>query len=380
MEYRICALKQPKILVVDDLAANLDILSGLLEGLGYEIRAAVTGELALQAARHDPPDLILLDVKMPGMDGYALCSILKSEEKLKEIPVIFLSGLTEQVDKIKAFGCGGVDYITKPFQFEEVAARIATHLELSLQRRRVQEKNEKLRELEKMRSCLSHMLVHDLRSPLMAIASHLDMIRRDTDNVLTPGSQGDISETLKAAEIMIRLIGDILDTNKLEEGKMKLALAPCNLGAIIEECVLELKPLYPGGEILFARPEGQPAVLADRELISRVVQNLLANAIKFTPSGGRIILDLVPAAGVVRVSVHDNGPGIASDNRQRIFDKFAQAGLRAGSQRYSSGLGLTFCKLAVEAHSGSIGVDSKEGEGSTFWFELPVPGPAGAKE
>ena len=131
----------PNILVVDDTPANLQLLSGMLKERRYRIRAAISGDLALQAARNEPPDLILLDIKMPGMDGYEVCRHLKNDEKLRDIPVIFLSSLDEMKDKVKAFNVGGVDYITKPYRFEEVQARVETHLTLKAAREYLKDKN-----------------------------------------------------------------------------------------------------------------------------------------------------------------------------------------------------------------------------------------------
>jgi len=370
----------PSILMVDDISTNLELLSGMLQGQGYKVRAATSGELALQAVHSDPPDLILLDINMPEMNGYEVCAELKSDERLKDIPVIFLSALNETMDKVRAFGIGGVDYITKPFQLEEVEARVKTHLELRRQKRRLQENYDKLEELEKLRDGLVHMLVHDLRTPLTVIAGYHELIKEDPKNTLSAESIGYIADAAEATERIIKMVSDVLDTSKLEEGKMKLAVAECDLSSLLEEVISEVKSLLGGREVRFTPPETPAAVRADRELISRVIQNLLGNAIKFAPEhGGLLLLGVQTSGNRVRVSFEDNGPGVAPEYRRKIFEKFAQGELRAGNQRYSTGLGLTFCKLAVEAHGGNIGVDSKEGKGSTFWFELPVSGPDAGK-
>ena len=152
----------PSIMVVDDTPANLRLLTGMLKERGYKVRPVSSGKFALQTAKHDPPDLILLDIIMPEMNGYEVCECLKADEQLSGIPVIFISALNETMDKVKAFKVGGVDYVTKPFQFEEVQARVATHLELRRQKRLVQESNEQLRKLEELRDNLVHMVVHDM--------------------------------------------------------------------------------------------------------------------------------------------------------------------------------------------------------------------------
>jgi len=367
---------QPSVLMVDDTPANLELLSVMLKGRGYKVRAAVSGKLALQAARNDPPDLILLDISMPEMDGYEVCAKLKSEERLKDIPIIFLSALTETMDKVKAFGAGGVDYIIKPFQFEEVEARVEAHLELRRQKFLLQENYNRLRELEKKRDDLVNMIIHDLRTPLTIIAGYNELIAEDRKNILSGESAGYISENKKAVKQMIQIVSDVLDTSKMEEGQMKLKLGKCDLGGILEEAISGMESLLEGRKIRFTPPVSPVLVRADGELVFRVIQNLLGNALKYTPDGsGLIQLKLRPAGDRVRVIVSDNGPGIAPEHRQRIFEKFGQVGIREDHKRYSTGLGLTFCKLAVEAHGGSIGVDGEAGKGSSFWFELPVNGP-----
>ncbi|OHE81030.1 MAG: hypothetical protein A2107_08880 [Verrucomicrobia bacterium GWF2_62_7] len=366
------AQKAPNILLVDDTPANLKLLSSMLSERGYTVRAAVSGRLALQAVRNEPPDLILLDIKMPEMNGYEVCRHLKEHGKLKDIPVVFLSTLTETTDKVKAFVAGGVDYITKPFQLEEVEARVETHLELRRQKRRLQEALDELRSVETLRDSLVHMIVHDLRSPLTGIYAYLELIREAAGGRLPAKLRGYIEDALMSAKQMIEIVSDILDTSRLEAGQLKLVLEDCDLEGAVEESIAGLSSLSRTRKIRFARRERPAIVRADKGLVLRVTQNLLANALKFTPDGGLISVSISDAGASIRVSLNDNGPGIAPEYRERIFEKFAQVELPAGRQKYSTGLGLAFCKLAVEAHGGRIGVESLEGKGSTFWFELPA--------
>ncbi|HCC49099.1 MAG TPA: hybrid sensor histidine kinase/response regulator [Elusimicrobia bacterium] len=375
MNEHIYSKTPPSVLMVDDIPENLKMLSEMLKGRGYKVRAAVSGKLALQAARNDPPDLILLDINMPEMNGYEVCEKLKSDAKLKEIPVIFLTALTETIDKVKAFGTGGVDYITKPFQFEEVEARIETHLELRRQKQALQEAYDKLRGLEKLRDSLVQMVIHDLRSPLTGAFAYLKLVRDNKDKTLSAVHAGYVGEAMKAVMQMIQMACDVLDTSKMEAKQLQLKAADSDLSCILEDGISGLKPLLAKREIRFTAPESPVMVRLDREIILRVVQNLLSNALKFTGEGGLIRLGIETGGDRVRVSVKDNGAGIQPEYRQKLFEKSAQGELRTAGQRYSPGLGLTFCKLAVEAHGGSIGVESEEGKGSSFWFELPVNGP-----
>ena len=359
------------ILMVDDNPANLQVLTSMLKQSGWRPRPVTSGQLGLQAARKEPPDLVLLDVNMPEMNGYEVCEQLKADARLADIPVIFVSALGETMDKVRGFAVGGVDYITKPFQLDEVKARVTTHLELRRQRRELQASYDKLRESERMRDSLVHMIVHDLRSPLTAISAYLELFGQAAKEKLGAETQEDVANALHATRNMIRMINGILDVSKMEAQMMKLDLRECDLVRVVGQSLDDLESLVGARRLAFERPAEPAWVLADQEIISRIVQNFLANALRFTPADGEIHVGLVAEAEHVRVFVADTGPGIPPDFRESIFDKFFQIGGSALPTNRSTGLGLAFCKMAVEAHGGRIGVDSELGKGSSFWFTLP---------
>jgi signal transduction histidine kinase len=361
----------PSIMVVDDTPANLRLLTGMLKERGYKVRPVSSGKFALQTAKHDPPDLILLDIIMPEMNGYEVCECLKADEQLSGIPVIFISALNETMDKVKAFKVGGVDYVTKPFQFEEVQARVATHLELRRQKRLIQESNEQLRKLEELRDNLMHMVVHDMRTPLTAIYGFLKTLEMLEGESLSDQGREFVQTALASTEDLMEMVSSLLDVSKMEAGEMKPNLTQCELLTIAREALAKVESLKGGRRLTLSGADEPGTVMADAELIARVFQNLLGNALKFTPDDGRVTVSIEPSADAVRVLVQDTGPGIPPEYRERIFEKFFQVENRANRQKYSTGLGLTFCKLAVEAHGGQVGVDSEEGRGSTFWFRLP---------
>jgi two-component system sensor histidine kinase/response regulator len=360
----------PNILLVDDTPANLQLLSGMLRQQGYKLRPAPSGKLALQAARAHPPDLILLDIRMPEMDGYEVCEQLRADPALKEIPVIFLSALSETTDKVKAFAAGGVDYITKPFQLDEVLARVETHLELRRQRRELQESYESLRRLESLRDSLIHMVVHDLRAPLMLVGDFLALLEKHESQNLSSNGSRFVLQARRAVDELVDMVNSMLDVSRIEAGELKLDRSRCQLNLLVREVAGEFDPGGDATEIVTEVPEQPVEVSADSALLSRVMRNLLGNALRFA-SGRGSVRAVVSSSGLeARVEVSDNGPGIPPEDQQKIFEKFGRVGdARSGT---GTGLGLTFCKFAIELHGGRIGVQSKVGEGSTFWFTLPL--------
>ncbi len=362
----------PSILVVDDTPANLHLLTGMLKDLGYRVRSVSDGKFALQTARHDPPDLFLLDVLMPGMNGYELCQHLKSDEKLAEIPVIFISALNDTMDKVKAFQVGGVDYVTKPFQLREVQARVSTHLELHKQKHMIQESYEQLRQLEELRDNLVHMVVHDMRTPLTSMKGFLVMLDMVEGKTMSAEGHEYLTIVTEATENLIELTSSVLDVSKMEAGEMTLDLSEFNLTDIIQGLMDKLESLRKNREFIIEAPDEATPVTGDAVLITRIIQNLLGNALKFTPDEGSIAVGYRLEQDCTHIYVRDTGPGIPQESMGRIFEKFGQDKTQPKQKQYSTGLGLTFCKLAVEAHGGTIGVDSEVGKGSTFWFTIPL--------
>ena len=364
------------VLVVDDTSANLRLLSGMLKDEGYLVRPVPSGKLALRAAESSSPDLILLDINMPEMDGYEVCQRLKADDGLRDIPVIFISALSETMDKVKAFSVGGVDYVTKPFQFEEVQARVETHLALRRKERQLQESYDQLRQLEELRDNLVGMIVHDLRSPLTGMYGYVELLQTfEAENLSDKGSKY-LQQVSDSTDTLIEMVSSLLDVSRMESGEMPLNPESCDLAAIAGDVVEKLGGLRGGRELSLESPDAGATVTCDAELIRRTVQNLVGNSLKFTPADGSVRVRIEPAGEHVRVAVIDTGPGIPAEYRDRIFEKFGQVELREHRQKRSTGLGLAFCKLAVEAHGGEIGVDSEVGKGSTFWFELPTSPPA----
>ena len=362
------ATRGSSIIVVDDNPNNLKLLEGMLHDCGFIVRLFPQGKMALAAALANPPDLILLDIMMPEMDGYEVCKNLKYNPILADIPVIFLSAINDTVDKVKAFQAGGIDYVTKPFQIEEVKARIDTHLEIRRQRRLLQENYEQLRQLEQLRDNLVHMIVHDMRSPLAIIHGIHEILEKFDGNNLSPQGLTRLHRAMKGTEELITLVNSLLDISKLESGKMKLNISEFNIGILVQSVTLNMSEGITNHSIIHDISGNPIPIYGDQALISRVLQNLINNAIKYSPKDTQVRVACQLSDIGVRIVVEDQGAGIIPEYQDKVFDKFFQI----EHNKNSTGLGLTFCKLAVEAHGGKIGVDSVVGVGSKFWFDLPA--------
>ena len=354
------------ILIVDDTPANLQLLVNLLSVQRYRVRPVTSGEAALKAVALQAPDLVLLDINMPGMNGYEVCKRLKRDPDTAHIPIIFISALTEVAEKVNAFSAGGVDYVTKPFQVEEILARVGTHLALRRSRLELEQSLARLRELEELRDSLTHMIAHDMRSPLLSVGLGLE-IMEDEFRLAEPPARKLITDARVCVSTLVGMVTQMLDVSRLEHGNLPLERKDFDLAKAAAE-VVEL--LQGSREHEFGiQADGPVMVSADRELLRRVLDNLITNAVKFTPKQGRITVSLKPAGPDLRVEVVDQGPGISAEKQARLFTKFGQ--LEASEAKRGFGLGLAFVRLAIEAHGGQVGVSSQPGQGSTFWFTLP---------
>jgi len=359
------------VLVVDDTIENLRLLSDLLGEQGYEVRAVTTGRQALQAVEHAPPDLILLDISMPEMNGYEVCRCLKAKDRSKDVPVIFLTASSDTADKVRAFDTGGVDYVTKPFQFDEVLARVKTHVALRRAQMALADSYTRLRALEQLRDDLVRMVVHDMRSPLLALRINLRLLK-GAAAALSDDSRETLQSALETSEELSRMANDLFDVSRLEECRMPVDRAVWDLTRMARDVrsVLGTLDVERSIEIDCA---GAVEVTCDGALVRRVMENLVSNGIKHTPAGSRLRISIASGDGCVRVAVHDQGRGVPPEAREKIFEKFGTVEVRNESTyHHSAGLGLAFCKLAIEAQGGTIGVDPGVPDGSTFWFELPA--------
>jgi two-component system, sensor histidine kinase and response regulator len=368
------APRTPLLLVVDDNPMNVEPLCDLLEAMDYRVATALDGATALRLVEEDPPDLILLDIMMPGMNGYEVCRKLKQNPRHARIPVVFVTALSESEDKVKAIDAGGDDFLTKPFNRPVLLARIRSLLRLKEASDQLEESYRKLQALERMKDDLMKMIVHDLKSPLSAVLATFEVILDGDVGPLGDDQRQLLDAAQEHGSAMLQLIDDLLELTRLEETR----LLPERQFLRVDELLLAVRDewrlrLERDGISLRVEDGTDLVAHADPQLLRRVLGNLVGNAARHGGEGIEIRLSAsaAPGDGGVLFSVADNGVGIPPAFHDLIFRKFGSVHRAGGGGRPSSGIGLTFCKLAVEAHGGQIWVDSREGEGSTFRFVIP---------
>jgi len=368
----------PHVLVVDDHLPNIDVLRSFLEREGYRVLSASSGSEALARVQQDKPGLILLDVLMPEMDGFTVCRILKSAEETRSIPVIMVTALQDPEHVVRGLEAGADDFVSKPFIAAELLARVRAHLrtkalhdELARQLEIAQRQHAELQRLETLKEALTEMIVHDLNNPVTSILGNLELIRQLPPALSAPQQEA-LDAAISATRRLMRMIRNLIDLRHLEEGRWMLQRTPVEIGQLAAQVLAEL-------DIPHLRPELvtqvmlEPATLwLDRYLIERVLANLLDNAIKYTRGEGPILVEGQIAGGQYRLSVSDRGPALPAHLRERIFEPAAQLEARDAGLPRGITLGLTFAKLAVEAHGGRMYVEPHEGAGNRFVVELPL--------
>ncbi len=362
------------ILIVDDAPANLSLLESVLTERGYRVRSTPSGAIALEAAEAEPPDLILLDISMPSMDGFEVCRRLKQSERLRGVPVIFLSALSDTVDKVKAFSMGGVDYVTKPFQIEELVARVETHLSLRRLQLQLEESYARLKSLEQRRQQLVQMIVHDLTNPIAA--AHFNALYVHARAGLQGKEATAIDAVLRSCGQLNRMTLDMLEVATSDAASLRPRLEPCDLRELFDEVLADARETARrvGISLILDVASDVPEVVVDRDLIRRIVWNLLDNAFKYAPKESEVRIEAA-RAGTSEYSIRfrDQGPGVPPADRDRIFDPYVQLERDARKHvRTSRGLGLAFCRLAVDAHGGRIWAEDNPPQGTTFVIQFPI--------
>ena len=404
------------ILIVDDTPDNLRILVGLLSEQGYLVRPAASGSQALNAVREKQPDLILLDVKMPGMDGYEVCERLKAAERTRDIPVIFISALGEIEDKVRGFEVGGVDYITKPFQAKEVLARVRTHVALRTLQQQLEHNNTELHQeidrrehaeeelrvlndhLEVTNQQLQHanrqlqeanaskdkffsIIAHDLRSPFTGLIGLTEAIIEDFERYSQDRVKTLLSRLHKDSKTVYNLLTNLLQWSRLQRGLMDCEPETDPLATIVRQNMDLLRAQAERKQItLENQVADETMVYADPRMLNGVIRNLLSNALKFTQPGGTIEVSAQSQEHTVEITVSDTGIGMDQTRLNNLFRIDAKTSRSGTADEEGTGLGLILCKEFVEKNGGAIRVESEVDKGSRFIVSLPPPGAHSTRE
>jgi two-component system sensor histidine kinase/response regulator len=353
------------ILVVDDQETNLRVVGTVLTQAGFEVVAATSGAQALKRLEARMPDLVLLDLLMPEMDGIETCRRLKADSRFTDLPVIFLSAADDAQHVVQALESGGVDYITKPFNKSELLTRVRTHVALKKTR-------DQLRMLAEDKDEMLGILTHDLKNHLagMRLSASLLSDRRDE----LPARCATMAENIvQSTDRMLAFVKEFLANQTAE--RLTLSLIPVDLVEVVSSVNRNHNPAALVKEItvLPCESEGSIYVTADPEALRQVVDNLISNALKFTPAGGKISVNCRKnEGGMAEFTVQDSGPGFTEADRSRLFQRYGRLTARPTGGEPSSGLGLSIVKRLVEAMKGSITLESRPGESAHFRVLLPL--------
>lgn len=362
-----------KILVVDDNEANRLLAKSTLEDEDYAVVLATDGAAGVAAFEAEQPDCVLLDIRMPNLDGFGACERIRALPGGVDTPILFLTAARDVDAFDRALAVGGDDFLTKPVRPTELIVRVQTALELRRARSEVRAQVDALKgqrdqlfrvQLQKER--LSAFLVHDLKNPVNAMDLHAQLLLRD--KTASPSTREAAAEIRTAARNLLSMIMNLLDLSKAEEGMLVPSRGRVELAALVQEVFLELSPAAAARKIQLKSELGALAATADRELLRRVLSNLIDNALRYAPAGSEVLVASSAVAGATELRITDRGKGIPPELREGVFDAFRQ--MEDAKSRSNRGLGLSFCKSAVRAHGGDIWIEDGS-PGTVFCVRLP---------
>lgn len=365
-------LKIDRILAVDDTPDNLILLETILESEGFEMDLVADGKSALEQIIQSPPDLILLDVMMPGMDGYEVTRRIRNNPEINYIPILLVTAYKES-SVVQGLDAGADDFICKPFDTDELLARVRSLL-------RLKHSLDEQQKMARQREDFVSRMTHDLRTPLVAADRMLNLFLQETFCKISPEMKQAITVMLRSNHNLTQMVNNLLEVYRFDAGKKTLNSESCNLPQMVTEVIQELSPIASDKKLdlkidtssLDKTSENAGIVIGDRLELRRVISNLIGNAIKFTDTGSieaRISETDAPIDGKnwLIVEIQDTGYGIALEDQETIFERFRQG----RNKRAGSGLGLHLSRRIVEAHQGKIEVSSEQSKGSVFTVHLP---------
>jgi signal transduction histidine kinase len=367
-------LKGRKILIVDDDRLNLRILGGILKTEGYVFTDASSGERALEIYATFKPDLVLLDVMMPGVDGFETCRQLHRRYGDDCAPVIFITAKSASDDIVEGLEAGAADYLPKPFKPAEVLARIRSHLQNQFLAEQQKLLVGQLSAADAAKNRFLGMAAHDLRNPLASIRGLTEFLRDGTVGPLTPDQLDLVNTIHDASQSMLDLVNELLDVATIEAGALKLQPEDCNLAELVAKCAYLRNIDAAKKQTRIVLPAESPALPArvDVDKMRQVVDNLLSNAVKYSPAGSTVTVVFL-GGGRCGFAVRDQGPGIPENERDKLFRDFGRLSVKPTGGEKSTGLGLAICRKIVEAHGGEIAAENLPGGGCEFRVTLPLP-------
>ena len=362
-----------KILIVDDVVSNVLLLKILLTNEKFQVCTASNGKQCIEVAQNEHPDLILLDVMMPDLNGFDTAVILKKDPSTQEIPIIFLTALNNPNDLVKGFQVGANDFLTKPFNKEELVMRVMHQIQLVAAKRIIVRQNEELKRTISNRDKMYSVIAHDLRSPMASIRMVLNL----AVNVVSPEMVGDeifglLDKANRESEDTHDLLDNLLKWTKSQTGRLNVVYQDIDLDDIVPgvvdifKMIAEMKKI----DLKYLPAEEKLTVRADNDMIKTIIRNFLSNAVKFTPAGKGIEVFYTREGDFARVSVRDHGVGVAPERVETIFHKGETTYGTGGEE--GSGLGLQLCQDFARKNGGEAQVESTLGEGSTFSFTIPL--------
>ncbi len=368
-------MSRGRVLVVDDQPQNRLVAAGHLEIAGYDVATAGTGEEALSRVVSLRPDLIVLDVLMPGIGGFEACRRIRAMPEVADTPILFLTALGDREATEPALAAGGDDLLGKPFQRAELILRVTSLIrqrrtanELREAARLLAAQNEQLKQLEETKRRMAQLIVHDLRGSLASILGNAELLR---DARLGGELAEGVDDIMNGVTNIDHTIANLLELARAADVGVDLHAEPFDMPTLANDVIQTLRGLGRGSNVRLVPDVRVDRVVGDRELIRRMLQNLVHNAIKHAPAQTDVTIGAQSEGDAVVLRVCDRGPGIAPGDLERIFDRYMSHDRRR--DRRSHGLGLEFCRIAAEAHGGRIWVEEHAPTGAMFCVRIPQP-------
>jgi len=363
----------PKILIVEDKQDSIDLISYFLKPQKYEIEVAMNGEEAIEKIAQFPPDLILLDIMLPKMNGFEVCERVKKNPKTRFIPVIMITALRELKDKVHGLEVGADDFISKPFENVELLTRVKSLLRIKQYHDELEKKNNELKKMDEFKDELAHLIVHDMKNPIFVIQGNLQMMGMSMQSPETIALKKYVSRIERSTENLLKMILNLIDISKLETGQMKLNKELIVVNDIVKKCVLKISdsPENETKKIKLELSNKIPLTYMDNSLIEKVLDNLISFAVANVKPDGEVKINTSFSDNIVHCEIKDDGVQIPTKFQQEVFNKYSQVEIKNEGYRLGRGLGFTFSKLAVEAHNGKIFIENGDSVGNKFVIDIP---------